>query len=183
MIDVNDITLTQCRVWEWRKLARLCTICFPKMSVNEISYILRHHRRHIRVAKLRGAIVGYWINNTGHAPGLAWLEQIGVSPRSRRTGLGRLLLADYEATVRHQGFTRIEFAVDRDNASAIELYSSCGFAPVSHPGARVMFGKELGFSSGGPAQSSALDVWLARTWFRVLFDIIVRPGLQQSSLR
>jgi len=93
------------------------------------------------------------------------------------------LLVDYEATVRHQGFTWIELAVDRDNASAIELYSSCGFAPLPQPGARLGFGKELGFSNGGPAQSSALDVCLARTWFRVPFDIIVRPGLPQSSPR
>ena len=176
MTNPEAITLTRCLTWEWPELAKLSRLCFPRISADEFSYIFRHHRRGIRIARHGGRIVGYWVNSASFAPEFAWLEQIGVSPFFRHRGLGRLLLQDYEAAVRDQGFRRIEFAVDVDNSPGIGLFRSCGFVVTPRPGPRLTFCKDILGGPRRPGRPSTLDAWLARTWYRALFQILVRPA-------
>jgi [ribosomal protein S18]-alanine N-acetyltransferase len=56
---------------------------------------------------------------------------LAVHPDARRRGLARLLLSEVEAYGRERGFQRVYLEVAVDNAPAIALYCSAGFATRS----------------------------------------------------
>jgi ribosomal-protein-alanine N-acetyltransferase len=55
---------------------------------------------------------------------------VGVVPAARRQGIGRLLLADLLAHARERGARQVYLEVRVDNAAALALYESDGFARV-----------------------------------------------------
>jgi ribosomal-protein-alanine N-acetyltransferase len=58
------------------------------------------------------------------------LQRIGVAPASRRSGLGRELLAAAVDVARRRGCARMLLEVDVARTPAIELYRSTGFVPL-----------------------------------------------------
>jgi mycothiol synthase len=71
---------------------------------------------------------------------------VGVDPGEQGTGLGRALTLIGLQYLRSRGLPEVMLYVDEDNAAAIRLYESLGFA---HSGTDVMF------SGGGPADQPA----------------------------
>jgi ribosomal protein S18 acetylase RimI-like enzyme len=59
---------------------------------------------------------------------LLYIQHMGVTPRFRRRGVGRLLLARAVEIARQQGIKRIELDVCSFNAEARDFYAKHGFA-------------------------------------------------------
>lgn len=84
--------------------------------------------RWYRVAECAGAIVGY--------AGLAMLGDeahvmtIGTVPEHRGEGIGRAMLRELLAEAARRGIVRVILEVRADNAAAIALYQTEGFAAV-----------------------------------------------------
>lgn len=57
----------------------------------------------------------------------AWLEDLWVCDAARGAGVGRALIEAAAAEARGRGARRLELDVAEGNASALELYRSCGF--------------------------------------------------------
>lgn len=74
-------------------------------------------------------------------PGAAHLGRIIVSPTLRGQGLGRLLCRQLMARALQQtGASALTLRVFRDNAAAVALYSSLGFAAIeSESTAEILF--------------------------------------------
>jgi GNAT superfamily N-acetyltransferase len=58
-------------------------------------------------------------------PGI-WLEDLFVAPEHRRTGVGRVLLAEVAATALRRGCARLEWAALDWNAPALDFYEQLG---------------------------------------------------------
>ena len=58
-----------------------------------------------------------------------WLEDLFVSPRYRRFGLGRALLAELGRICQARGYPRLEWWVLDWNSPAQEFYRTLGAAP------------------------------------------------------
>ncbi len=58
-------------------------------------------------------------------PGL-WLEDLYVSPRSRRGGVGRALLAHVARTALERGYGRVEWSALNWNTPALTFYAALG---------------------------------------------------------
>lgn len=87
---------------------------------------LRETDRHFAVAELRGMPIG--IVRVGAWAGIGDITALGVIPEYRGRGLGRALLTWSVGYLAEQGHTRIALEVATDNANALGLYQSCGFA-------------------------------------------------------
>jgi len=88
---------------------------------------------------LRGWNEGYEIPSLG----------IAVHPGARAHGLGRLVMEHLEAMARHRGAPAIRLRVHKDNARAIGLYESRGYAMQADASdARLL----VGIKSLGPAR-------------------------------
>jgi ribosomal protein S18 acetylase RimI-like enzyme len=73
-----------------------------------------------------------------------WLEDLFVSDRARRSGLGRALVEATLERARARDCRRIELDVDDDNAAAIALYEAMGFSLESKPpGRNYLMGARL----------------------------------------
>jgi ribosomal protein S18 acetylase RimI-like enzyme len=73
-----------------------------------------------------------------------WLEDLFVSDRARRSGLGRALVGAALDRARERGCGRIELDVDDDNEPAIALYEAMGFSLESKPpGRNYLMGRRL----------------------------------------
>lgn len=59
-----------------------------------------------------------------------YLSNIGVAASRRGEGLGRVLLGEYLAEGKANGYTRFRLDVDATNAPALRLYESIGFRIV-----------------------------------------------------
>ena len=69
----------------------------------------------------------YWVLT----PGSVHLGRIIVSPLARGKGIGRMLCQQLVAkAIQTTGATTVTLRVYRDNAAAVALYTSLGFAPV-----------------------------------------------------
>jgi GNAT superfamily N-acetyltransferase len=68
-----------------------------------------------------------------------WLEDLYVREAARRMGLGRALVNAAIELARARGCRRIELDVNEDNAAALALYQSCGFALEPKPPGRTLF--------------------------------------------
>ncbi|WP_197917002.1 ribosomal protein S18-alanine N-acetyltransferase [Thiosulfatihalobacter marinus] len=84
----------------------------------------------------------------------AELLTIAVAPTARRQGLGRILLARFEAAAEARGARRVFLEVAADNSPAQALYESAGYVrigtrpayytrPGANPVAAVVMGKPL----------------------------------------
>ena len=69
-----------------------------------------------------------------------WLEDLFVSERYRRSGMGRALGEAAIERARELGCVRLELDVDADNDAALALYRSLGFSdtPKGPAGSRLM---------------------------------------------
>ncbi|MEU8259590.1 GNAT family N-acetyltransferase [Micromonospora sp. NPDC048999] len=78
-----------------------------------------------------GQVVGYaWVGldePRTRATDTAWLYDISVEERYRRSGYGRAILAAVEAVAREAGATRLGLNVFGRNDAAISLYQTCGY--------------------------------------------------------
>ena len=63
----------------------------------------------------------------------AWLEDAYVDEAARGEGHGRTLVEAAISRARSRGCKRIQLDVNTDNAPAIKLYESLGFAPIHNP--------------------------------------------------
>jgi ribosomal protein S18 acetylase RimI-like enzyme len=79
----------------------------------------------------------HWV----HTPGAVHLGRIILSPAVRGKGLGRELCQQLATTaVQRTQATTVTLRVYRDNAAAVALYASLGFAPVeTESGQDVLF--------------------------------------------
>ena len=164
-----------CSIFDWNELSSVCRACFPAMPASEVSYHLVHNKSGIRILREGGRIAGFSINNPAHSDEFAWLEMIGVAPGFRQRGLGAEVLADYERFVAGLGYARIEFAVDRDNASAIALYEARGYRCTPRPGNRLTYVKPLAMPGARGRANVARPGALRRLAYRLLYRLLVRP--------
>jgi GNAT superfamily N-acetyltransferase len=73
-----------------------------------------------------------------------WLEDLFVSDRARRSGLGRALVSAALDRARERGCGRMELDVDDDNEPAIALYEAMGLTLDSKPpGRNYLMGRRL----------------------------------------
>ena len=56
-----------------------------------------------------------------------WINYLAVSPRHRRAGVGRRMMAEAEALLRAAGCPKINLQVRSTNAGVIEFYKRIGF--------------------------------------------------------
>jgi len=56
-----------------------------------------------------------------------WINYLAVSPRCRRAGIGRRMMAEAEALLRAAGCPKVNLQVRRANAAVIEFYKRIGF--------------------------------------------------------
>ncbi|MDA8100733.1 MAG: GNAT family N-acetyltransferase, partial [Nitrospiraceae bacterium] len=59
------------------------------------------------------------------------VEDVIVAATHRRKGIGCLLLAEIETWSRRKGLKRLQLLADRENLSAIDFYSRCGWSKTS----------------------------------------------------
>ena len=64
-------------------------------------------------------------------PGDAYISRVAVDRARRGLGMGKRLLQATLAALRDEGFSRVRLDVSDDNAAAIALYESAGFATQS----------------------------------------------------
>jgi len=89
------------------------------------------------VAELDGAIVGSVMGGyDGHR---GWVNYLAVDPAHRRSGLGRVLMAEVEARLRRLGCPKINLQVRTDNSVALGFYERLGYLRD----AAVSLGKRL----------------------------------------
>ena len=83
----------------------------------------------VYVARRAGAIIGGF--RLSILPDSTGIYAFGIDPRYQRQGWGRLMLARARALATAQGAARVSLEVDTDNAPAIALYRSSGFAIIT----------------------------------------------------
>lgn len=81
---------------------------------------------HVFTMAARGDAPGFAVGRA--VVGEAELLTLAVAPEARRQGLGRALLAAFEAEARDRGAQAAFLEVAADNAAAIALYSGAGYA-------------------------------------------------------
>jgi len=90
-----------------------------------------------------GTLSGYAVGTFGYDLEFggkdAFLTEIFVRPRHRRTGEGRRLLAAITEAMRRGGAAAFHLAVRPDNQAARRLYAAAGFAPIE----RLVLSKRL----------------------------------------
>lgn len=91
-----------------------------------------------------GTVVGYLVLTLGYSLEYrgrdAFVDELYVAPSHRGRGLGREAMALAEATCRDLGVRALHLEVERENATARELYRRTGF--VDHT--RILMTKRLG---------------------------------------
>lgn len=70
-----------------------------------------------------------------HSAEDCWLEDLYVSERARRAGLGAALARAAIDRARARGCRRVELDTDSDNEAALALYESLGFSAATPSGA------------------------------------------------
>lgn len=76
---------------------------------------------------LRGALVLGLLTHRRLGPDEAYVEELAVSPDSRRQGIGRALMVECEAIARQAGKTRITLWVTAGNVGGVALYRALGY--------------------------------------------------------
>jgi len=110
-------------------------ICFPAgiaYSLGEFRSLLRSSRTISVVAEDDAALAGFAMVQSGwfrRAEG-AHMVTIDVAPAFRRGGVGRLLIDQIEAHMRHAGASWLRLEVAVDNSGALSFYAGLGFEPI-----------------------------------------------------
>ena len=63
-------------------------------------------------------------------PGEGWLRMVGVSPESRGTGAGKLIVLSALHSLAARGYKSTVLSTDDSRIPAISLYLSMGFEPI-----------------------------------------------------
>ncbi|MER5513718.1 GNAT family N-acetyltransferase [Streptomyces sp. NPDC002763] len=89
--------------------------------------------RYLLVLDDRRILYGY-LQATPPDQGQCWLLSLCVAAKSRRQGLGRLLVTELLARLRAEHVHTVKLSVEPGNTAAIELYAQLGFLySGSHP--------------------------------------------------
>lgn len=139
----SSLTFSKGSCFHWRQLALLFKEAFPRLSSGEISFELRNSKENTHVCLVGEEVVGFFTHLPDKTTGVVWLNFIAVRKDYRNSGVGKSLLERLEHTVSHNGFSRIELAVEKDNSSAIQLYERCGYSRLSREGDRLTYYKEI----------------------------------------
>ena len=78
-------------------------------------------------AELDGRPIGFAIDDRRSGKELGWVASLGVHPRYRRRGIGRLLLAACERALDTR---RVRLTLRSTNTAALALYRSAGYEQV-----------------------------------------------------
>ena len=147
MSPIDPIHIRTARRADWEAVRRLATLVFSQVDPKAIDYQIRSHYHLTRVAEgAGGQLLGYWLVDTGHAPGDArrlWLEQIAVDPAAQGRGVGSQLLRDLTDWARDRGYWRLELAVAASNLRAQNVYRKSGWIRVPRSGEGFTFRKEI----------------------------------------
>lgn len=110
------------------------------------------------IAEEDGQLAGFAIADCEWESGgvAAYIQTIEVLPAMRRRGIGAELLRRVEDSMRERGVQTIWLHVDSENAAAIRLYESHGFACEGrkegyYPQARAALVYRKKLESGDPA--------------------------------
>ncbi len=89
----------------------------------------------VLVADQAGSVVGMatvqTLISTAEGGRVGVVEDVIVAATHRRKGIGCLLLAEIETWSRRKGLKRLQLLADRENLSAIDFYSRCGWSKTS----------------------------------------------------
>jgi [ribosomal protein S18]-alanine N-acetyltransferase len=109
--------------------AKLHAVCFPTDAWTPRDFMdllaIRGASGHL-VLTPQGAIGGFIVDIVSDDD--AEILTIGVAPELRRRGFARTMIADLEKRARRRGARRLLLEVAADNAAALQLYHSLGFA-------------------------------------------------------
>lgn len=86
-------------------------------------------------------LAAYYCNDT--ASRTAFVSLLLVDPASRRTGLGRMLLATVLEMIRQRCFERCRLAVDKENRVALRFYEGFGFSIIDEKAGQYILELEL----------------------------------------
>lgn len=101
-------------------------------AIENCRALLKDPAHFMLVAKDTGGVVGF-INFTTRQsvmhPGLSGLiDELVVSQKARRHGLGKLLVQAAVRKCRRLGCCELEVSTEKSNAAARRFYKACGFA-------------------------------------------------------
>jgi streptothricin acetyltransferase len=99
---------------------------YPEELIHDYSEYIHNPNQTIYMALLEERIVGHIIL-TKHWNHLAYIEDIVVDHRFRRSGIGRKLLNQAIEWARSSGLQGIMLETQNINVNACKLYESCGF--------------------------------------------------------
>ncbi len=96
----------------------------------------------IRTVQFHGSTAGY-VAYEIHADGTGYIDYLGVEPKARRRGLGRVLIADVCRELAAEGVPAVHLTVRADAPGAVDLYRSLGFTEE-----RIIVPYRYGFTLG-----------------------------------
>jgi GNAT superfamily N-acetyltransferase len=104
------------------------------------------------IAELGGATAGFalWFRTFSTwlcRPGL-WLEDLYVSPRHRRAGVGRALLAHVARIAVERGYGRVEWSALHWNTPALDFYAALGAERLHEWQVHRLHGEALARAAG-----------------------------------
>ncbi|HET7725739.1 MAG TPA: GNAT family N-acetyltransferase [Candidatus Limnocylindrales bacterium] len=105
--------------------------------------------------RLAGVLIGFVSPDD---PSVGVIQLLGVSPNHRRSGLGRELIARFEADVASLGVRRLEAAVWPDDRIAVTFLRALGFRPDDGPGTQPLYGTPAYADYEGPGEDVAILV-------------------------
>ena len=89
-------------------------------------------RRTVIVAEAGGTILGMvtgqLVVSTAEGAASVWVEDMVVTERARRGGVGKRLLRAVEEWGKARGATRLSLLADRENAAALAFYAARGWS-------------------------------------------------------
>jgi ribosomal protein S18 acetylase RimI-like enzyme len=104
-------------------------------AVDFLAARLAEQNAYLRVAEVDSDLSGYCSAAIRSSPGIPlfqtrtflYVNEVIVRPASRRSGIGRALIADLKELARRDGIEEIELDVGRFNAPAKAFFQSQGF--------------------------------------------------------
>ncbi len=121
-----NVTLRRATPEDIPQIAAIEAASFPVPWQEQIFFIFMHDKTRFTVLEKDGKIVGYAILEIA-GDEVSELDNIAVSPESRKKGYARILMDDIVATSRALNKKRIWLEVRESNTPAISLYESYGF--------------------------------------------------------
>lgn len=92
-----------------------------KLQVDDLIFIAKEGRADGAAQIVGACMVGY----DGHR---GWLYAVGVSPASRRQGIGQQLITHSIDALRQLGCRKLNLQIRSDNTAVADFYKSLGFA-------------------------------------------------------